>query len=324
MQGGEDRVVGVGFLKRLRGTEGTAAEVPAASVRYRPAWMTDGMSVTLYEGTEWLEVKGESRRQEQLHQIVRDMGREVPAVLAPEPDNPHDKNAVAVWVAGLHVGYLSREDAEVYQPGVMRLVEQEGKPVALMGRILGGDPDRPSLGIFLFHDPEDFGVRNDRAGHRARAANEEYGRVLTGSAGANLEWMDRLPTDRLAAIKRLRELLASEADPVERHFMYLELEELLYQCRDIFESALGDFEKTCLAHDAEMDTILPRLKESLGGIPALLTYKQAAIMKQKQHDFEAALWWAERGLSLYGDDGLRADYVEDLQERTAKYRMKLD
>ena len=147
--------------------------------------------------------------------------------------------------------------------------------------------------------------------------------MRTGTAAGSLRWLDELPPDRLAAIKQLRSLLATETDPIERHFMYLELEKLLYKCRDIFESALAEFEATCLDHDSEMETIIPRLKEEIGGIPGLPTYKQAAIMKQKAEDFEAALWWAERGLSLYGDESLRPDYVEDLDKRVDKYRDRL-
>lgn len=146
----------------------------------------------------------------------------------------------------------------------------------------------------------------------------------TGTAAGSLRWLEDLPTDRLVAIKQLRNMLAGETDPVERHFMYLELEKLLYKSRDVFESALDEYEATCLAHDSEMESIIPRLQEELGGIPGLPTYKQAAIMKQKAHDFEGALWWAERGLALYGDDPIRLDYVEDLQKRVGKYRKKLE
>ena len=106
--------------------------------------------------------------------------------------------------------------------------------------------------------------------------------------------------------------------------MFLELEKLLYKSRDVFESALTEFEAACTAHDSEMDSIIPCLQEELGGIPALPTYKQAAIMKQKAQDFEGALWWAERGLALYGDQPIRSDYVEDLQKRIGRYRKKLE
>jgi hypothetical protein len=48
------------------------------------------------------------------------------AVLAAEPDNPYDAIAVAVWTQDLKVGYLSREDAQRYQPGLLALQQQHG------------------------------------------------------------------------------------------------------------------------------------------------------------------------------------------------------
>ena len=44
---------------------------------------------------------------------------EVYAVLVAEPDNPYDANAVSVWVKGLKVGYLSREDARATGPACL-------------------------------------------------------------------------------------------------------------------------------------------------------------------------------------------------------------
>jgi hypothetical protein len=37
----------------------------------------------------------------------------------------------------------------------------------------------------------------------------------------------------------------------------------------------------------------------------------------------AVAWWAERGLSLYGNDCARPEAVEDLRERAANYRARL-
>lgn len=315
----------MGLLRRLLGNE--PKPMPnrgaSASEASRPSWMKDGMSVSLFEGDEMLEVKGESFHQGELRQIVRMMGRDVPAILVPEPNNPYDSNAVGVWVAGLQLGHLSREDAPAFQQAVTRLMKEKGQPIALMGRILGGDADRPNLGIWLMHDPTDFGLRSRQAGEKAHEASRHDGGVLTGSSAARLVWMARLPSDRLAAIKYLRALLTSEAEPMERHFIYLELEKLLYKSRDVFESAVNEFEQACQHHDAEMETILPELRAALGGVPALPTYKQVAIMKQKEHDFERALWWAERGLVHYGEDGLCSDHVEDLRNRAERYRGKL-
>ncbi|MDH3248460.1 MAG: HIRAN domain-containing protein [Acidimicrobiia bacterium] len=103
------------------------------------------MSVAVFGGEDALEVKGKSFHQDELRYIVKTMGREVPAILVPEPDNPYDPNAVAVWVAGLLVGHLSRDEAPAFQLAVQRLMKEEGDPIALMGRIVGGERDRPSF-----------------------------------------------------------------------------------------------------------------------------------------------------------------------------------
>ncbi len=295
------------FLKRLLGGEPErAADVTA----------------TLYEGDVDLEVRGESFYQENLQQVVQQLGRSVLALLVPEPKNPYDSNAVAVWVGGLKVGHLSREDAEVYQPAVIRLQREAGNPVALTGRIVGGDSGK-SFGIWLKHDPEDFGLAKPSTGERLHQENRDSGGVFTGSAAAEMTWMDRLPSDQLAAIKKLRQLLVSESGPADRHFMYLELEKFLYKCRDVFESALAEFETTCEQHHEEMKTIRPALVAALGGVPFLPTYRQMVIMKQKAHDFVSATDWAQRGLSMYGSDALRQEDVDDLQNRVAKLQGKL-
>jgi hypothetical protein len=280
------------------------------------------LAVTLFEGDEQLEVKGEGSHQDNLSLVVRELGREVAAVLMPEPDNEYDSYAVAVMVGGLKVGYLSRDDAESYQPSVMRLQSEHGQPIALMGRIFGGEPDKPSYGIWLSHDPTDFGLTS-AAELIAQANNRDSGGVWTGTRAAKLPWMERLPSDRLARIKYLRGHLGSETDPVERHFIHNELEEALYKARDSFDSALAEYEAACVTHDTEMDVVRPLLVEALGGVPYLPTYKQASIMRAKAKDPAGALWWAERGLALYGPDGLRPEMVDDLRQRAGKYRSRL-
>jgi hypothetical protein len=41
-------------------------------------------------------------------------------------------------------------------------------------------------------------------------------------------------------------------------------------------------------------------------------------------DFEKALWWAERGIAIYGTDCARLEAVEDLQKRADYFREKLN
>lgn len=43
------------------------------------------------------------------------------AVLVPDPTNPYDRHAVAVFVDGLHVGYMERPDAKVYHGPIAEL-----------------------------------------------------------------------------------------------------------------------------------------------------------------------------------------------------------
>jgi hypothetical protein len=151
--------------KRSRGGQGQA-EVSKKDDE-RPIWMRDGIQVTLLEGDEDLEVVGESYYQENLWRLVSPYRRgervrsDVYALLVAEHDNPHDANAVAVWVQGLKVGHLSRANARRYRPGLLRLENMHGQPIALEGQIVGGGirEDGPGrLGIFLRHDPADFGL----------------------------------------------------------------------------------------------------------------------------------------------------------------------
>jgi hypothetical protein len=132
-----------------------------------PAWMRDGVEVTLLDGNEDLEVVGESYYQENLWRLVSPHRRgervrsDIYALLVAENDNPHDAKAVAVWVQGLKVGHLSRANARRYRPGLLRLEDRYGQPIALEGEIVGGGirEDGPvRLGVFLRHDLTDFGL----------------------------------------------------------------------------------------------------------------------------------------------------------------------
>jgi hypothetical protein len=135
----------------------------------RPAWMHGRFNVALAEGNEDLDVVGESYYQENLWRLVSPHRRgegepvryDVYAMLVAEDDNPYDANAVAIWIEGFKVGHLSRENACRYRPGLLRLQERYGQPIALEGVIAadGIREDGPGrLGVFLRHDPADFGL----------------------------------------------------------------------------------------------------------------------------------------------------------------------
>ena len=78
-----------------------------------------------------------------------------------EPDNPHDRNAISVRIGGSTVGYLCRDDARKYLPGLIRLEARRRALISLTGVVVGGGvrQDGPGmLGVRLSHDPADFDV----------------------------------------------------------------------------------------------------------------------------------------------------------------------
>jgi hypothetical protein len=302
----------------------------------RPSWMRNGAQVALLDGSQILEVVGESFHQPDLWRLAgaRPGGDrvlvDICAVLVAEDDNPYDADAVAVWVDGLQVGHLSRENAQLYRPGLLAQQEAQGMPIALAGVIAGGGmrSDGPAmLGVFLHHDPEDFGVP------RRRFAPPPESRMRTGLSDAlatdaadnsyDLTWMTGLHSEDIRAIPYLRELLAHEKDLLDRHFMFVQLEAILYRCRSAFTSALSEYDEACRQHDAEMDGIRQACLDKWGTVPLLETYRQMAIRQQKAGNYSQALWWAERGIALYGRDCARPEALEDLRSRAAKNHAKL-
>jgi hypothetical protein len=239
-----------GLLSRLFGRPSLQAAARVESIE-----------ATLYGGDEPLEVVGESHYQDALWRIVggrrRDPVRhETEAVLEPDLDNPYDPNAIKVLVQGDLVGYLSREDAAAYRPGLLRLMETSATGrVALDAAIVGGGPRSDGigfLGVFLDHDPADFGLApqhaaNDRS---LRTGFSEAMATDFGDDSYDLSWYEELSENDISAINELRSKLDAERDPIDRHYMLSELEKRLYKCRDAFASALDEFDVVSRQHDA--------------------------------------------------------------------------
>lgn len=290
--------------------------------------MRDGMTASFSEGPETLDVVGESHYQDTLWELVggrraERVRQDVAVLLVPEPDNPHDPNAISAWIGGGKVGYISRENAEHLLPGIYAMSQREGLPVGMIGVIAGGGQRGDalgSLGVFLNYDPEDFGLPPSS---RSASTRMLTGESSVGASDERLRWMNGLRSDTLAAIKQLRELLTAETDPIERHYMFCELESRLYRSRDTFASALAEYDGTIRQHDAEMDGVRLAMLADMAELPVFETYKQAAIRHQKAKDFAGALWWAQRGLALYGQECARPEAVKDLQQRVVKLQSKL-
>jgi rubrerythrin len=292
------------------------------------------IEATVYPGTEALEVVGESRYQGALWQIVGGFRHDpvrhaVNAVLLPEPDNRYDSNAVRVLVEGQLVGYLSRDDAAAYQPGLLRLVGVCATGhVALEGQIVGGGPRSDGigfLGVFLDHNPLDFGIApHYTTGGSLRTGLSEAIATDLEDDDYDLSWLGTLPDDDNVAVGQLKALLEDERDPIDRHYMLCELERRLYQSRDERPSALEEFDSICARHHEEMVSLRPALLSKFGSIPVIEMYRQASIRCQKQKHWEAARDWAQRGLDVYGDEAARPEVIDDLHKRLAHATAKIE
>jgi hypothetical protein len=293
------------------------------------------LEATLYPGDDPLEVVGESRYQDALWKIVG--GRrgdpvryETEAVLEPEPDNPYDPNAIKVLIGGVVVGYLSREDAAAFRPGLLGLIEASptGR-VALEASIVGGGQRTDGigfLGVFLDHDPADFGLAAEgpKSVPSLRTGFSEAMATDFRDNSYDLSWYDELSENHVTAIGQLRTKLETERDPIDRHYMLCELERRLYKCRDAFASALDEFDDVCRQHHEEMDTIRPALLDKFGVIPVIEMYRQAAVRCQKAKGWHAMRDWAQRGISVYGEHAARSEALEDLHKRLDYAMAKID
>jgi hypothetical protein len=99
------------------------------------------------------EVVGESHYQSDLERIAggrSDESAEVfcNAYLVPEPYNPHDKNAVAIKIYDSIVGYLSRDDAEVFIYELKSAGYPSSTRVRVKAVIVGGWLRQNSQGSF--------------------------------------------------------------------------------------------------------------------------------------------------------------------------------
>jgi hypothetical protein len=294
------------------------------------------VQAVVFDGDETLDVVGELYRQEELWAVVGGRHREpvrhdTYAILMPETDNPVDENAISVWVDLKLVGYLSRENAALYRNGLLRLMaENDNRPIALRAQIVGGgeieDEDRLGyLGVFLEHDPADFGLEP----HPAPPARVRTGWGLAATTDEeddsyDLSWSAQLSPQDSKAIPQLRSLLETERAPISRHYVYCELEHRLYHCRNAFPSALDDFDAVCERHAQEMDTIRPALVAKFEAVPVIEMYQQATIRCAKAKRWQDARQWAERGIAVYGDEAARPEVVDDLRKRLEHATAKLE
>jgi len=114
------------------------------------------VSLSLLElpGDGFLAVVGESHCQDALRatsEVCNETFEDRPsftAALVPEPDNPYDSNAIAVWGPRGRLGYLSRDDALDYRE-VFEEIRRRGEDGGACGAHLTGGDAGKSFGVVL-------------------------------------------------------------------------------------------------------------------------------------------------------------------------------
>lgn len=62
-----------------------------------------------------------------------------PCVLLPQPANPHDPNAIAIWTRGGHVGHIPRWFAPDLRPRLAKLETEHETLIAIPGSLCATD-----------------------------------------------------------------------------------------------------------------------------------------------------------------------------------------
>lgn len=93
-------------------------------------------------------IVGESNYQPMLRRVAK-QGRSFQALLIPEPHNPYDPNAIAVWAeGGGPIGYLSRDNALEYRDVFAFLAERQHVGMC-RAKLIGGTPGKRTYGVLI-------------------------------------------------------------------------------------------------------------------------------------------------------------------------------
>lgn len=164
----------------------------------------------------------------------------------------------------MRVGYLSREDAAEYRPGLLAFQARQGRSIALLGVIVGGGmrADGPGrLGVWLSCNPHDFGVAivappvpatiqaTIRTGlSEALAADEQ-------DDSYDLSWLEQLPVTT-----------SRKSEGSACYWITIPTPSTVTTCSASSSGvctargtpsppALDEYDETCRRHDTEMDGI---------------------------------------------------------------------
>ena len=138
---------------------------PAADEAEAAAPAADQVRDVLAPGGDILEIVGTAPYQEALEAIAGDKPESAPelekwAHLIPEPDNPWDRNAVAVYIDARKIGYLPRESSPAYAALLTQLWATSRARAVCRAVVIGGSYKvTTQAGSVAEVDEEQFGVK---------------------------------------------------------------------------------------------------------------------------------------------------------------------
>jgi tetratricopeptide (TPR) repeat protein len=138
------------FTRRQKSPTGGAQQQPLRLSSDRLAWLPGRVEV---------QVAGESFHEDAIAAADERGSPDSPlaAVLVPEPGNAHDSCAVAVYVAGEHVGFLPREVARQVQPAIVAFSRAYGGRFVSCPAEIRWHEVGPQVVLLL--DPKPLGLR---------------------------------------------------------------------------------------------------------------------------------------------------------------------
>jgi len=98
----------------------------AVIIHNRDGWGLDGVGES-YRPEQWKKLVGTTPLNKEFKQSLM-------VQVVPEFDNKHDKNAIGLFVDGIHLGYLERDDAKRYRKQVEEIATS-GAALLVTGNI---------------------------------------------------------------------------------------------------------------------------------------------------------------------------------------------
>jgi hypothetical protein len=126
------------IVRTARGTNKARRQAPRGTQsRTTPPAGTQHVDVTWLPGTHQVPVAGLEHHRAAVTETVgaAPVDGQRDALLLPEPANPHDRYAIAVYMVGGHVGYIPRRTAAVLQPALIALSARYGRQVGCPARV---------------------------------------------------------------------------------------------------------------------------------------------------------------------------------------------